>query len=546
MGCAGRSVGVPDDELELVKFAHMCLTELHRLAGRVTMSELMREALARTGYLATLTSLPDGARRRGNVEKLLDKAQTSGQVTLGAFSQYLRDLSAREVREGEALVDVSDAVTLMTVHASKGLEYSLVVLVNSSWERGWRGSPPVMSSPDYGLTCKVYDAEQDKVVGASAHKQAEKFQSLREDAERKRLLYVAATRAADYLIVSGQIGFSKTKGWRTDGWLGLIWDALPLSDFLPTPGIHTVDHPTCGQISLIVPEHPPEDAVFIPKADERSGWDRPEVKNGQPLMSAAAMPILLNAIHFRSTDIARHLSATQISDLGGVDYDDTYRDRFRRSILHAAPTPVKDVGAGRPKVSPQVIGNMVHDALRWWRFPSDADDLGSVLQSYAWKYGIIDQVQEREAVERARDLLYQTMQSDAYRWIGEAETRGRRVYRELPFIFKNEQRVIHGVLDVLFQWGENMWAIVDYKTSYVPGYQRGQTQALREHAKRYHLQVGAYAAAVRGQLDGITPDVYIHYIRYAETIQVYTGEWELALGKIEHMIGNVLDESDWA
>ena len=76
--------------------------------------------------------------------------------------------------------------------------------------------------------------------------------------------------------------------------------------------------------------------------------------------------------HFGQTDIARHLNATQITDLGGVDYDDTYRDRFRRSILHAAPTPIKDVGVGRTAVSSQVIGKMVHDALRWWRFPTEA------------------------------------------------------------------------------------------------------------------------------------------------------------------------------
>ena len=49
------------------------------------------------------------------------------------------------------------------------------------------------------------------------------------------------------------------------GWLGLIWDALPLSDFLPNPGIHIIDHPACGQISVIVPENPPEDAAFILK-----------------------------------------------------------------------------------------------------------------------------------------------------------------------------------------------------------------------------------------------------------------------------------------
>ena len=79
----------------------------------------------------------------------------------------------------------------------------------------------------------------------------------------------------------------------------------------------------------------------------------------------------------------------------------------------------------------------------------------------------------------------------------------------------------------------------------MPGYIQGNLRPVRDHARRYHLQVGVYAEAVREQLGGITPDVSIHYIRYAETIQVYPGEWELALGKMEGYIGNLLDESDW-
>ena len=132
---------VPDDEVDLVIFARDCLYGLATLAGRVTISEVLREALNRTGYLATLTGLPDGARRRGNVEKLLAKAENSGKITLGAFEQYLSDLSAREVREGEAVMDVTGAVTLMTVHASKGLEYPVgrtggcVVAAGQCWQQ---------------------------------------------------------------------------------------------------------------------------------------------------------------------------------------------------------------------------------------------------------------------------------------------------------------------------------------------------------------------------------------------------------------------------
>ena len=135
------------------------------MAGRVSIADLLQAALDETGYLATLTGLPDGARRRGNVEKLLDKAQESRQVTLGAFSQYLRDLTTREVREGEALVDVKDSVTLMTVHASKGLEYPLVVLVDIGWSKGGYGGDAVMLDPHYGLVCKVYDSGEEKMVG---------------------------------------------------------------------------------------------------------------------------------------------------------------------------------------------------------------------------------------------------------------------------------------------------------------------------------------------------------------------------------------------
>ncbi|MFW5708587.1 MAG: UvrD-helicase domain-containing protein [Chloroflexota bacterium] len=102
-------------------FARRTLDVLRGLSGRVTIAELLHEALAQTGYLAVLTGLPDGARRRGNVEKLIEKAEISERVTLGEFSRYLEDLSAREVREGEAAVDAGNAVTLMTVHASKGL-----------------------------------------------------------------------------------------------------------------------------------------------------------------------------------------------------------------------------------------------------------------------------------------------------------------------------------------------------------------------------------------------------------------------------------------
>ena len=72
-----------------------CLRKLAQLAGRLSVDELLRAALERTGYLATLTGLPDGHRRRGNVEKLVEKAAESGALHFTDFEAILGEFNAR-------------------------------------------------------------------------------------------------------------------------------------------------------------------------------------------------------------------------------------------------------------------------------------------------------------------------------------------------------------------------------------------------------------------------------------------------------------------
>ncbi len=205
----GEPLGISEADKPLLRHALATLTDLRRLAGRVTISELLRRALARTNYMAILTGLPDGARRRGNIEKLLQLAEDSGKITLGKFSQYLADLTAREVREGEALLEAGNALRIMSVHASKGLEFPLVILADTTWERGYIGAPILLDDPEFGLSCQVYDPEEAKLASGFAHRRNRDLQARKEAAERKRLLYVAATRAQDYLLISGQFTFNK-------------------------------------------------------------------------------------------------------------------------------------------------------------------------------------------------------------------------------------------------------------------------------------------------------------------------------------------------
>jgi ATP-dependent helicase/nuclease subunit A len=502
---------IPADERDKVQFAYQTLQKLYTLAGRVTISELLRVVLADTGYLATLTGLPDGIVRRGNVEKLLHKAQSSGKITLSDFTAYVGELSDREVREGDAPQEVAGVVRLMTVHASKGLEFPVVVLVDSGKKR--RNNRSEILTYKDGFCCKVYDSEGNWYE-PFAFKRAKNLNKEREEAEKRRLFYVAATRAQDLLIMSGTV-----KEDNAGEWLGWLIEALPQDD---------------SAVYRYTPTTPP---VEVNQREVRRETTEAFSRNPFPRVNPVE-PELLSEVPPRKQRQARHLSAASIADLGGCFYADdedeaqAARDRFRRKVLYEAPATIQRVEGYR--LGALHVGDIVHEALRWWTFPfdeMDSDTRRNLLISYAWEKGVTDNEARDLAVERAEDLLLKFSQSALYRAILESQKAGKPIYRELPFIYERETHIVHGVMDILFQRPNGEWVLADYKTSRL---RRSVGQAsvyerLTLHAKRYHLQVGTYAEAVSRHLRGVIPEVFIHYITYATSIPVPQDVWQQAL-----------------
>jgi ATP-dependent helicase/nuclease subunit A len=194
-----------------LEFARETLRSLYARRGHLSVVELLREALAATGYLATISGLTDGARRRANVEKLLEAARRVGSTGLQAFSAYLEDLLRAEPREGEAPLEAEDSVRLMTVHKSKGLEFPIVVLPDLG--RGTLAMRDVwLARRSYGLALRLHD-NQDEAWQPTAYQLALREEKRMERAERERLLYVALTRAQDYLLLSGPAANKSNESW---------------------------------------------------------------------------------------------------------------------------------------------------------------------------------------------------------------------------------------------------------------------------------------------------------------------------------------------
>ncbi|MCU0495977.1 MAG: UvrD-helicase domain-containing protein [Anaerolineae bacterium] len=502
---------LPADQQQRVAAAHLTLTELQRLAGRVTISELLREALTRTGYLATLTGLPNGALRRGNVEKLLGLAHSSGKITLGAFTAYLRDLTTREIREGDAALEVEGVVRLMTVHASKGLEFPLVILVDTSWQS--KSKPSLITYRD-GLCCKLQD-EEGNWKQPFIFQRALKLQQWREEAERRRLLYVAATRAQDLLIICGSTGRSEKS--ELNGWLNWIMEVV---------------HETDPDVLIRKPTYSPPTAIDR-REETRSAWEI------LPPKATPIPPRLIRAIEPAPLLQTRHLAPSQITQIGVYvsEADEQARRearrRFRQSIFYDAP---ETIAAARyqqtNRVSARQVGEIVHEALRWWTLPFERiapDQRRKLLLSYAWEQGITEQHDLDDAIHRAEGLLNGFMSSTLYRWIQDAVEAKTTLYRELPFVYEYDSHIIRGVIDILFRHPDGHWILADYKTGRVSWPDRASKLIrLQRHAQRYHLQLGIYAAAVSAQL-GQTPKVYINYLSEGELFALPEAQWRSAL-----------------
>ena len=399
--------------------------------------------------------------------------------------------------------------------------------MDASWRRGNVGSSALVSDPTYGLGCKVYDLDEDKLVPTFSYRQADHLNQLRTEAERKRLLYVAATRAQDYLLVSGQVKQAKNGTWSTAGWLEWLLGALELADI--DDGIIDYDW---GAIR--VHHHtqmPSEDVFMVGEPVQLTAWDR--LQPGESLPVDPVSPPLLETIEVDQTAAARHLSVTQIADLGAQEFDHFYAERFRRQVLQDAPAKISPVVYTRQLG--RIIGEMVHEALRWWQ--PGQESLEKLLESYAWEQGIVDEDQRQVAVAQAQRYLNQFHQSTLYKDI----TASSQVYREVPFIFDNGKRIIHGVIDVLFQQPDGAWTLVDYKTSHLGD--NANVVDAKAHARRFHMQVGAYAGAVLEQLQLVDDShlaVYIHYIRHDLSVRVEPDEWRRAMEKMEPYIGQIV------
>jgi len=466
----------PDtDQPDEVAFAAETLAYLWSIAGRAPVWELLRAAISKTGYESALALADRQAggmgRQRSNVLKLLEFAREWGGASLSEFLRRVQALRAQEAREGEALGNMpeSGAVQLMSIHAAKGLEFPVVVLADLGRRKMGRiFDSRILHDPVYGIVCQLRDEQGDWQKPAS-YLWAEWLEDQMEQAENKRLLYVACTRAADLLILSGRLG--EKQSW--------LQEILEVCDIEPAGQVEQVVRRDGCSIRIVEPQSPPELGESV--ADVKLPGD-----------GLVEIPPLAESLIER--EYPRSVTVTELTRL--VDRESSAVEHIRPAVIH----PTGDDGVERPPA--YVLGRMLHKVLADWdcltRRPEDLRDL---LERHARKEGLVKSAAIKRAVDRSLAMIANLRRHTLYAEVNMAKER----YSELPFMLKTDAGVIDGVIDLLYRGQDGVWKLIDWKTEWV------NEERLSEANQEYRLQLEYYARAVE-EIIGESPQLYLCYL----------------------------------
>jgi len=414
--------------------------EPRELAGELVRLAHAGEFVAATGAGA--------AQAIANLEKLVERARAftdAGGGGLGAFLTWATEAGDAAGEQESQVDDEGDVVRLLTIHKAKGLEYPIVVLVGGARPSGGRGGEPIVDRANRRLAIRL----KAELPGSSAldlEPQAYLAVKGREEemvaSELRRLLYVAATRARDRLVLTcfGQLTTAKDD---------------PAADVMLAPARHALPAPGAEPASA---EADHGGLLVLPPGEPPATHDREQAPDAGTLVAARGdWADERRALLERA---ARPAPATSPSALEHVDEE------------------VRGGGPGAPsgRARALALGSAVHRVMELCDF-DDESSLTGLAAAVTLDLGRPDLAEPVAALAGA------CWRSAPVR----AAAASLETYRELPVGALVDGAVVSGAVDLLYRDGEE-WVVVDYKTD--TGADSG---ALRE---RYTPQGAAYTLAV--------------------------------------------------
>ena len=205
------------------KLSHFAdrLKSYQKFAKTRSVYELLRRIYEQTGYYHLMAAMPSGEKRLANLDILLQQSiefAENGHQGIYGFTRYIESLQKSNVDFGEASVngENTDAVRIMTIHKSKGLEFPVVFTAGMGKQFNLMDArKSTIIDGDYGVGCDFVDLGLRVKQPTLLKKFMANQITLNTLAEEIRILYVALTRAKEQLIITGTASGLEKKlaGW---------------------------------------------------------------------------------------------------------------------------------------------------------------------------------------------------------------------------------------------------------------------------------------------------------------------------------------------
>lgn len=400
----------------------------------LTPAELMERLVTDRRMLEAAIDAPRYRDVWRRLRFVIDQARAWTEATHGGLRDYLVWAGVQQEensRVKEAVVPETDvqAVRIMTIHASKGLEFPMVILAGTG------------SGPNNQKAAALWDQSAQLQVHfisdirSAGYGTAEEVEKRFDDAERRRLLYVACTRAESHLVVSHYVNAKNSLGQ-------LLKDAAQGSS---APDLE-IPEDMPGQARTPHEVRPVE--AFDVWQQDRGAWQKSSVKASSTSVTATA----------KGTE----------NGLAGLDSDGAARFV---SLEEVGKIPSFAEHGGEHGTD---FGTALHRLLELSDL-QETENFGSLAGRIAGAAGLEDPA---GLAERARSALRSTPVQRAA---------GREHWLELPVVTSVDGMTLEGIIDLMYREDNGTLVIADFKTD---------ISVTQERLSSYWRQLSTYARIV--------------------------------------------------
>ncbi|MDN5810182.1 MAG: helicase-exonuclease AddAB subunit AddA [Tetragenococcus koreensis] len=536
------------------------LTSWRELARRRSISELIWSIYQETAYLDYIIGLASGRQRYANLVALAHRAETYEKSSFRGLYQFIRFIEKMQEKDKDLAEPLAlsqeNAVKVMTIHASKGLEFPVVFLLDMTKQFNYSDfTARFIFEERLGAGIQYIDEEQ--VRYDTLPYQAIKQQRIQKMlSEEMRKLYVALTRAEQKLYL---VGSYKTKEEALKNWQkaldqeNLVLDpALRLKgkgNLMDWVGMTLMRHPDMQKVfseataSKKVVDHPTHFEIHWSnqtQLEETIQKYQTSVNDIQSLNppEKAEVSELQQRLDFiypmeKSTKTTSYQSVSEMKrlyndpddqQLNKISWQSTLEQQQAQHYRYVTEELAKPKFMQQEQIDPTVIGSATHSLLQL--LPLTSAPTQTSIQQKLEMLVANHQVESQVAEKMDLSAVLWFFQTDlGQKILAEPD----RVRREQPFSMLKDARdvfldfdeadaelLIHGIVDGYIEYEDHV-ILYDFKTDHV--YNANSKQQVLD---KYMGQLRLYREALAQALNKPVTHTFLVLLNSKEIIEMFT------------------------